>query len=128
MTTTAHTSGPELERRLLQDVGNESVIAAVKLLGGHRDGFWLREFLDPASSAHAAVNAVDVLEGGQPWIDWHIVDELLENRKLKQSSSELAVLAVAASIAGPHRVNLARVLRAVDEDELSLVVTALTEA
>jgi len=126
--TTLDISGPELADRLLQDVGNEAVIAVVKLLGAHRDGFWLREFLDTGSPAHAALNTVDVLEGGQPWIDWHIVDELLEGRKLKQSSSELAVLAVAASIAGPHRVNLARVLRAVDQAELKLIVTALGEA
>ncbi|MEV5598957.1 hypothetical protein [Streptomyces sp. NPDC052496] len=39
------TTGEQLADSLLQGVGNEQMRAATKLLGRHRDGYWLRRFL-----------------------------------------------------------------------------------
>ncbi|WP_460624963.1 hypothetical protein [Kitasatospora kifunensis] len=83
---------PDLARTLLQGVGNEAVNAAVGLLAAHQDGFWLRELLEPDGALASAVTR----EEGRPWVEWDAVGALID-RGLPQSSSETAVLAVAAS-------------------------------
>ncbi|MFD9469897.1 hypothetical protein [Streptomyces goshikiensis] len=44
------TTGAELAAKLLQGVEHEHVRAATRLLGSHRDGFWLRSFARTRSS------------------------------------------------------------------------------
>ncbi|MFD7922503.1 hypothetical protein ACFV3R_25165 [Streptomyces sp. NPDC059740] len=112
---------PDLARTLLEGVGNEAVNAAVGLLAAHQDGFWLRELLEPDGALASAVTR----EEGRPWVEWDAVGALIDHG-LPQSSSEIAVLAVAASIAGQHRVNLHRVFRSIDNSDIKAVVTALT--
>ncbi|MFD9061489.1 hypothetical protein ACFVZ3_08230 [Kitasatospora purpeofusca] len=112
---------PDLARTLLEGVGNEATNAAVGLLAAHQDGFWLRELLEPDGALASAVNR----EEGRPWVEWDAVGALID-RGLPQSSSDVAVLAVAASIAGQHRVNLRHVFRSVDNGDVKAVVTALT--
>lgn len=114
------TTASELARTLLEGVGNEAVNAAVGLLAAHQDGFWLRELLEPGGALVTAVTR----EEGRPWVEWDTVGELID-RGLPQSSSEVAVLAVAASIAGGHRVNLRRTFRAVDNADVKAISTAL---
>ncbi|MER7577905.1 hypothetical protein [Streptomyces sp. NPDC126514] len=54
MTATDDMTGGELAESLLRDVGNERMRAATRLLGAHRNGFWLRRFLDDHELAEAA--------------------------------------------------------------------------
>ncbi|MFI1585533.1 hypothetical protein [Embleya sp. NPDC020630] len=96
--------------------------AAVGLLAAHRRGFWLDELLDPDSLLAAAVTWKD----GRPWVEWNTVGELID-RGLPQSSGELAVLAVAASIGGDYRVNLRQAMRAMSDRDTRALVATLSE-
>ncbi|GCE01529.1 hypothetical protein [Embleya hyalina] len=109
---------------LLQHVGNEAVHAAVGLLAGHRKGFWLRELLDRDGALASAVTRDDQ---GRPWVEWDTVGELID-RGLPQSTSEVAVLAVAASIGSTrYRVNLWQAVRAVSDRDMKAILATLSK-
>ncbi|MEF3118919.1 hypothetical protein [Streptomyces chrestomyceticus] len=131
MTVTDETTGQQLTESLLQGVGNEQMRAATRLLGAHRDGYWLRRLLrDEATLSAAAGRSVIDRSARHPSVDWDTLGHLLLARPgaLKCSSSELAVLEVAASLVSCCPVQLGTVFRAVDSHELGLILTVLEEA
>ncbi|OKI26602.1 hypothetical protein A6A28_16620 [Streptomyces sp. CB03578] len=48
------TTGAEFAAKLLQGVEHEHLRAATRLLGSHRDGFWLRGFAEDQELAQMA--------------------------------------------------------------------------
>lgn len=109
-------TGMELAEGLLRGVGSEGMRAATRLLGAHRDGYWLREGRLPVESG----------EGGT--VDWDQVGRMLDAGQFKGSSTEMAVLGVAASLVDQRAVQLGRVVRTVGEADLAAIIRALTEA
>ncbi|MFI5748894.1 hypothetical protein ACIBBE_23865 [Streptomyces sp. NPDC051644] len=104
--TSESTTGDQLADSLLQGVGNEQMRAATRLLGAHRDGYWLRRLLEEeAELAAAADRPVVDRSGMHPSVDWDAVGLLMLSRPgaLKCSRSEMAVLEVAASLVTPLR-------------------------
>ncbi|KOT80901.1 hypothetical protein ADK70_26965 [Streptomyces rimosus subsp. pseudoverticillatus] len=137
MTTVADdTTGEQLAESLLQGVGNEQMRAATKLLGRHRDGYWLRHFLSEEESQAGPFACTD-RAGAQPSINWygvathligHTVGGALTHTPLVGSRSELTVLSIASSLADGTPIELREVLAPLDEGELRLVLRALQEA
>ncbi|MEU7260664.1 hypothetical protein AB0B21_33380 [Streptomyces rimosus] len=109
MTVTDEITGQQLTESLLKGVGNKQMWAATRLLGAHRDGYWLRRLLDEARLS-VAVETVIERSGRHPSVDWDTLGHLLlaRPRALKCSSSELAVLEVTASLVFCCRVSSAR--------------------
>lgn len=121
------TTGAELAAKLLQDVDNEPVRAATRLLGSHQDGFWLRRFAEDRQLEDAAGRPLTDKTGR---IDWDALARLMRTPRWSRraSSSEVAVLEVAVSLAGDCAVNLRQIVQAVDETEFQLLLRALQEA
>jgi len=113
-------TGADLAEQLLRDVGNEQMRAATRLLGAHREGYWLRRFT-------ASSGMLDT-EGATPSIDWTAVGLGLIDGDLQGSFSELAVLRFAVSLVGRAPVDLKTVLGSVDAGQARLLVRALREA
>jgi hypothetical protein len=122
--------GAELADSLLRSVGNERMRAATRLLGAHRDGLWLRRFLEDRELADAARRPLIDRSGAHPSVDWDALGRLMLTLgwSRRASGSEVAVLEFAASLVGSGAVQLQRVILAVDEEELRLLVRALEEA
>ncbi|MFI7020150.1 hypothetical protein [Streptomyces sp. NPDC050164] len=123
-------TGGQLAEELLQGVGNEGMRAATRLLGAHRNGYWLRRLLeDEAELSVAADKPVIDRRGTHPSVDWDTIGLLMISRPgaLKCSRSEMAMLEVAASLVSRCAVQLGEVVQAVDESELRLVLRALQE-
>ncbi|MER5567302.1 hypothetical protein ABT083_14010 [Streptomyces goshikiensis] len=121
------TTGGELAAKLLRGVGHEHVRAATRLLGSHRDGFWLRRFAEDQELAQMAGRPlIDAAEG----IDWEALSRLMRTPGWSRSASEgeTAVLEFAVSLVGDCAVNLRQVLRTVDATEFQLLLRALREA
>ncbi|MFH9871625.1 hypothetical protein ACH4NT_36810 [Streptomyces lydicus] len=125
------TTGGQLAESLLQGVGNEGMRAATRLLGAHRNGYWLHRLLEQEAqlSATARKPVID-RSGRHPSVDWDAIGLLLLDSPhvLKSSSSELAVLKVAASLVSRCGVQLGTVVQAVDDRELRLILRAIGEA
>ncbi|MEU3220162.1 hypothetical protein [Streptomyces sp. NPDC006971] len=131
MVTGDSTTGAELAADLLQGVGNENMRAATRLLGAHRDGFWLRRLLEDETELSAAADKPVIdRAGSSPSIDWDTIGLLMLSRPsaFKSSTSEMAVLETAASLVSRCPVQLGEVIRAVDERELQLILRAVDEA
>ncbi|MFJ2186286.1 hypothetical protein ACIOJG_37385 [Streptomyces anulatus] len=143
MSTDAYTTAEKLRaEKLLFEVtfrvGNEQMIAASRLLSQHDDGFWLRQFLEPEDFEtkrryERAAEIPDVtfrspFHGGPiQHLRWDQIGDLLREG-LPASSSETAILAVAASLVGEYDINLRRVLAVLDDHEAQLVIAAITHA
>ncbi|REK91663.1 hypothetical protein DY245_03415 [Streptomyces inhibens] len=122
--------GHDLAERLVRPVGNVQMRAAVRLLGRHRNGFWLHLFCEQ-SAENESVGLGSLLEypDGHPTVDWNAVGlRLLAGPWNVGSPSELAVLRVAASLVGHCDVSLRQVLHQVDATDLPLITHALHEA
>ncbi|WP_033027271.1 hypothetical protein, partial [Streptomyces rimosus] len=101
-TVAQDTTGEQLADSLLQGVGNEQTRAATKLLGRHRDGYWLRRFLGEEESQTGPFACID-RAGTQPSINWygvatHLIGDTVggasTHTPIVGSRSELAVLGV----------------------------------
>ncbi|MEV6357931.1 hypothetical protein [Streptomyces hydrogenans] len=129
--TTVNRTGEELAEDLLHSVGSEGFRAATRLLGAHRDGWWLRRLLaEEAGLSQAAGQPVINRESSRPWVDWDALGLLLLDSPwaLKASASEMAMLEVATSLAGAHRVQLRKAVDVVSAGELRLILRAMEEA
>ncbi|GGZ84149.1 hypothetical protein [Streptomyces rubiginosohelvolus] len=121
-------TGEQLAEDLLKGIGNEGMRAATRLLGAHRDGFWLRRLLEEEAELSAAADKPVIdRAGSHPSVDWDTIGLLMISRPgaLKCSRSEMAVLEVAASLVSRCAVQLGEVVRAVDETEMWLILQAL---
>ncbi|MET7534602.1 hypothetical protein [Streptomyces goshikiensis] len=120
-------TGVELAAAMLQGVGNEQMRAATRLLGSHRDGFWLRRFSEDQELVDAAGSP---LIDGASGIDWDALARLMRTPgwSRRASGSEVTVLEFAVSLAGDCAVNLRQVVHAVDDSEFKLLQRALQEA
>jgi hypothetical protein len=120
-------TGPELADALLDGIGNEEMRAATRLLGAHRDGYWLRRFNN--DDALRVVGRLIDWSDGVPCLDWDAVQRLFIDRPaaFKASSSEMAILYFATSLVGRCAIQLSAVMRPLDEQEAGLVIRALTE-
>ncbi|MFD7615802.1 hypothetical protein [Streptomyces sp. NPDC059802] len=133
MTAIDTDSGPALAESLLHGIGNENWQAATRLLGAHRDGYWLRRFLtdEPvASGLWGSPRVITSADDDSPSIDWGVISgQLAANAGHwpKASSSESAMLQVAASLMGKWAVDLLHVVHVLDDTELRLVLRALAE-
>ncbi|RSO09244.1 hypothetical protein DMH18_17515 [Streptomyces sp. WAC 06783] len=131
MTTTVDdTPGELLAESLMQAASSDPVKAATRLLGAHRDGYWLRRFLrDEQALTTMAGQPVIVRSGTRRSVNWDTVGLLLLPGApvFRCSGSERAVLEVAASLVTRCGVQLGQVISAVDDRELDLIVQALTE-
>ncbi|MEU9849220.1 hypothetical protein [Streptomyces sp. NPDC047985] len=134
MTTIDATGGAAIAESLLRGIGNENWQAATRLLGEHRDGYWLRRFLtdEPAvlSGLWGSPELITSTDADSPSIDWEVVGAKLAANAgnwPKASSSESAILQVAASLMGKWRVDLLRVVHVLDDAELRLVLRTLAE-
>lgn len=123
-------TGEQLAEGLLQGVGNEQMRAATRLLGAHRNGYWLRRFQTDRELAAAAGRELIDRSGTHPSVDWDAVGLFMVDQPwvFRCSDSELAMLKFAASLVGRCGVQLQRVVQAVDETELRLILRALEEA
>ncbi|WP_327170012.1 hypothetical protein [Streptomyces subrutilus] len=130
---------PNFEIVLLSEVidgiGNEQMIAASRLLARHDEGFWLRRFLDDPRDSHDGVVEIPNSDNCQTYhggpvrhLDWMRIGERLRMGTFEASSSEEAILAVAASLVGHHEINLRRILSMLDGDQVDLVTRAIAEA
>ncbi|MYX48524.1 hypothetical protein [Streptomyces sp. SID8385] len=133
MTTVADDrTGEQLAESLLKNVGNEGMRAATRLLGAHRNGFWLRRLLEqePQLSAVGSGRPVIDRSGPHPSVGWDAIGLLLVDQPwvIQASHSEMAVLEVAASLVRRCGVQLGSVVEAVDEDEFQLILRALQES
>lgn len=127
-------TGEQLAESLLQGVGNEWMRAATRLLGRHRDGYWLRRCLTEQDPQPEHLQYVD-RSGTHPSVNWIGIAHRLMNEfpltdapPIQGSRSELAVLRIATSLTGVAPLNLKATLDALDETELRLVQQAITEA
>ncbi|MFD3700712.1 hypothetical protein ACFWUZ_32050 [Streptomyces sp. NPDC058646] len=130
MAVTDGTTGKQLAEDLLRGVGNEGMRAATRLLGAHQDGFWLRRLLEEETELSAAADKPVIdRSGSHPSVDWDMIGLLMISRPgaLKCSSSEMAVLEIAASLVSRCAVQLGEVVRVVNEKELRLILRALEE-
>lgn len=119
-----------LRARLTEGCGSEPYLAAVGLLAAFKDGFWLRRLTQPGARGEF----IEVAESGRPGkyyvtVNFEAVCLPLSSGILGASSSELAVLQVACSIADrEHPVSLHYVARHLNDHHLRLVFEALREA
>ncbi|WP_327419680.1 hypothetical protein [Streptomyces sp. NBC_01233] len=132
--TSEGTTGMELAQGLLQGVGNEWMRAATRLLGKHRDGYWLRRFLDDQDPQPDHLLYID-RTGTRPSMNWSGISQrlmgefpLTDKVMIQGSRSEMAMLRIAVSLVGAAPVTLQTVLDALDEREFRLVQAAMVEA
>ncbi|MGW4186244.1 hypothetical protein ACWEK2_29245 [Streptomyces albidoflavus] len=125
-------TGEQLAESLLEGVGAEGMRAATRLLGAHRNGFWLRRLLEQEAKWSAAGAGRPVIDrsGPHPSVGWDAIGLLLVDQPwvIQASRSEMAVLEVAASLVRRCGVQLGSVVEAVDEDEFRLILRALQES
>ncbi|MEU7354462.1 hypothetical protein ABZ663_29470 [Streptomyces albidoflavus] len=125
-------TGEQLAESLMEGVGNEGMRAATRLLGAHRNGFWLRRLLEQEAEWSAAGSGRPVIDrsGFHPSVGWDALGLLLVDQPwvIQASRSEMAVLEVAASLVRRCGVQLGSVVEAVDEDEFQLILRALQES
>ncbi|WP_071330921.1 hypothetical protein [Streptomyces sampsonii] len=125
-------TGEQLAESLLEGVGNEGMRAATRLLGAHRNGFWLRRLLEQEAEWSAAGTGQPVIDrsGPHPSVGWDAIGLLLFDQPwvIQASRSEMAVLEVAASLVRRCGVQLGSVVEAVDEGEFQLILRALQES
>ncbi|WP_406424170.1 hypothetical protein OH809_03335 [Streptomyces sp. NBC_00873] len=123
-------TGDELAESLLQGVGNERTRAATRLLGAHRDGYWLRRLIDDQELADAVGGPLIDRSGINPAVSWDALRRLMLTLgwSRRASRSEVAVLEIAASLVGECAVQLREVIHAVDRCEFRLILRALEEA
>jgi hypothetical protein len=117
---------------LLRGIGNENWQAATRLLGAHRDGYWLRRFLDTNLPTIPIWGTPPIIDrsGAHPCIAWDSIGRRLTMSGgdwPKASSSEIAVLQVAASLMGEWTLDLRRAIHALNDVELRLVLRAIAE-
>ncbi|NUK05435.1 hypothetical protein [Streptomyces lunaelactis] len=79
--TSESTTGEELAASLLQGVGNEWMRAATRLLGKHRDGYWLRRFLDEQDPQPEHLQDID-RTGTHPSVNWPGIAQRLMGRRV----------------------------------------------
>lgn len=119
-------------------VGNEQMLAASRLLSQHDDAFWLRQFLEPEDVAthrrYERVTEIPDVTRRSPFhggpiqhLRWDQIGDLLREG-VPTSSSETAVLAVAASLVGEYDINLRDTLAVLNDDQVQLVIAAIAEA
>ncbi len=120
-------TGAELAAKLLQDVDNEHVRAATRLLGSHQDGLWLRRFTEDRELVDAAGRPLIGKTGG---IDWDGLARLLRSPRWSRraSAGEVAVLEFVVSLVGDCAVNLRQSVHAVDDADFQLLLRALRES
>lgn len=130
--TTQNMTGETLAEDLLQGVGNEQMRAATRLLGAHRDGYWLRRFLGEQELAEAVDQPCSFIDrtGRHPSVDWNAVGLVLVTQPwvLRCSDSERAMLEFASALVGTTSVNLRRAINAADDGEFALMTRAMREA
>ncbi|MEU2870425.1 hypothetical protein ABZ769_14650 [Streptomyces olivoreticuli] len=121
--------GMALAEAMVHGVGSGEMRAATRLLGAHRDGYWLRRFAEEDGPAPGGPSLID-RSGPHASVDWTAVGRRLFDVPwaLTASRSELAVLECATSLVGRCGVTLQQVLRAVDDNEFRLITRAMTEA
>ncbi|MFG3208039.1 hypothetical protein [Streptomyces sp. NPDC048192] len=130
MTDTDGRTGEQLAEKLLSGVGDERMRAATRLLGAHRDGYWLRRLLAEEADLSRSAGQPVIDRSQAPSVDWDAIGDLLLSRSgaLKASVSEMAILEVAVSLVVPLRVQLGTVIQVVDDNEFRLIQRALEEA
>ena len=104
--------------------GLTSDTAAAELIAAHHT--WLARTDFTTSHLHAGTRH----DGHHyAWIDWQTAITALDTRQLSCTSTEAAILRIAASLADPAiPVHLARVLGSPDHHNINLVTTAITRA
>ncbi|MER5618112.1 hypothetical protein [Streptomyces sp. NPDC002215] len=106
---------------------DEGMRAATRLLGRYRNGYWLRRFLDEAPQREHLQSIGRT--GPYPKVFWPWISVRLASERsvcspiepFKASSSELAVLRTASSLAGGTAIVLKDVLEVLDGSELMTV-------
>ncbi|MGW3866599.1 hypothetical protein ACWEDZ_34730 [Streptomyces sp. NPDC005047] len=124
-------TGEQLADSLLQDVGDAGMRAATRLLGTHRNGYWLRSFAQDQELAEAADQPLIDRSSGHPRVDWDSVGFLLhaiDSPKAGAAAGEVAVLEFAASLVGRCHIRLRDVINALTADDLQRAAQALHEA
>lgn len=138
MNLDVYTTSEKLLADVTRGIGNEQMLAATRLLAEHDDAFWLRQFLDAEDFAthkryERATEIPDVTLrspfhlGPIQHLRWDQIGDLLREG-LPTSSSETAILAVAASLVGEYSINLRDVLAVLDDHQVQLVIAAITAA
>ncbi|MFB7651557.1 MULTISPECIES: hypothetical protein [unclassified Streptomyces] len=130
-TATDDTTGELLAESLLQDIGDDRMRAATRLLGVHGNGYWLRRFTEDQELSEAADQPLIDRSGTHPQIDWDSVGFLLtalDAPSTHSSASEVAVLQFAASLMGRCNIQLQHIIDALDHAELQRAAHALHEA
>ncbi|MGW0337087.1 hypothetical protein ACWD0J_35565 [Streptomyces sp. NPDC003011] len=118
---------------LTSHVGCEQLIAATRLLGRHRNGFWLHVCCDRTVENETAGLGSLLAYGDEDRVsvDWDLLAGKLSEGALDSvgTPADLAVLRIALSLAGVLEVNLRQgFIRDVDPADMPLVVDALREA
>ncbi|MFJ7069709.1 hypothetical protein [Streptomyces sp. NPDC101115] len=124
-------TGEQLAEELLQDVGNEYMLAATRFLGAHRDGYWLRRFAEDQELEAAAIRPLIDRSDKYPSIDWAAVGHLLTltgSPVTRSSHSEALVLEFAASLVGQCPVQLRPFLQVFDDAEFTAALQAMRAA
>ncbi|MCX4783708.1 hypothetical protein [Streptomyces sp. NBC_01264] len=108
-------TGEELAAVLLKGLRNESMKAAIRLLGADRNGYWLRRLLyDEGLNAAADVPLID-RSHRPPRVGWDALERLLKRNpgSFTAPGGDTTVLEVALSLVGPWKRSStsARVLR-----------------
>ncbi|MEU5417897.1 hypothetical protein ACFY1P_05190 [Streptomyces sp. NPDC001407] len=126
---TVTSGGTALAEAMVRGVGSGEMRAATRLLGAHRDGYWLRRFAEEDGLPSGGPSLID-RTGTHASVDWAAVGLRLFDvpRSLSATPSEIAVLECATSLVGRCGVTLQHVLRAVDDSEFRLITRAMTEA
>ncbi|MFE4658180.1 hypothetical protein ACFRFJ_16035 [Streptomyces hydrogenans] len=132
MTNTVGTmAGRQLAEDLLVDVGNETMQAATRFLGAHRDGYWLRRFEEDEELTAAAGGPLIDRDGRHPSVDWRAVGRLLNltgSPVTRSSYSEALALEFAASLVGECPIQLRSPIAVFDDAEFTAALQALRTA
>ncbi|MFD9685114.1 hypothetical protein ACFWXO_05060 [Kitasatospora sp. NPDC059088] len=126
----AVTGGLELAGHLLVGDHDANERIAVQLLGRHRGGRWLRTLCVPElADLEAGLEDVVDLRESPVRINWRLLAAALQvPQGFRHPADDLAMLEIAAPIAGPHRVNLRSALSLLKPDDRVLAAAALSEA
>lgn len=114
----ARTPADSLRARMLAtaEPDNPNHRIAMRLLDEHASGLWLIRLGAPA--AHYC-------RPGTAFLDWQRVSLALTAGELAADATGLAVLAVAASLALDHEINLKEILGVLDRRDRRLVLKAV---
>ncbi|MFJ9845885.1 hypothetical protein ACIRYZ_36670 [Kitasatospora sp. NPDC101155] len=126
----AVTGGLELASHLLVGEHDAYERIAVQLLGRHGGGRWLRALCVPdRPELDAGLADVIDLRESPVRLNWRLLAAALQvPQAFRQPADDLAMLEIATSIAGPHRVNLRSALSALHPDDRRLAAAAVQEA